>query len=221
MRFDLIWLCVAVALVLPSSCSPSLHRHLQGVTTAPPLVGTDGDDGEASKGGYPRNKAFEGTDLGDTMYALGGDDLVRGKKGDDTIFGGEGNDILRGQEGADTVDGGAGDDEVTGQSGDDRLFGGEGKDFMNADSGNDLLDGGPGDDNLSGDSGTDRVKGGPGDDLIIDLDGDFGDTMMGGLGADTFILRDDLDKDKQMAQIQDFNEADGDKAIFIPKKNGD
>ncbi|CEL94218.1 unnamed protein product [Vitrella brassicaformis CCMP3155] len=219
MRFGLIILCVAVACALPSSCNPSLRRRLQGGTTAPPLVGTEGDDGEASKGGYPRNKALEGTDLADTMYALGGDDLVRGKKGDDAIFGGEGNDILRGQAGDDTVDGGAGDDEVTGQSGDDRLFGGDGKDFINADNGNDLVDGGPGDDNLAGNSGTDRVKGGAGDDLITDLDGDFGDTMIGGPGADTFILRKDLDKDKQMAQIQDFNEAEGDKAIFIAMKN--
>jgi len=93
MHFGLIWLCVAGALAIPCSCNPSLRRRLQGVTTAPPLVGTEGDDGEASKGGYPRNKAFEGTDLADTMYALGGDDLVRGKNGDDTIFGGEGNDV--------------------------------------------------------------------------------------------------------------------------------
>jgi len=57
--------------------------------------------------------------------------------------------------------------------------------------------------------------------LIIDMDGDFDDTMMGGPGADIFLLRDDLDKDKQMAQIQDFNDAEGDKVICLRNENAE
>jgi Ca2+-binding RTX toxin-like protein len=59
------------------------------------------------------------TDLGDTIYGNGGDDIITGGAGNDSIFGGDGNDQLRGGGGNDTLVGDAGHDELTGGSGAD------------------------------------------------------------------------------------------------------
>jgi len=77
-------------------------------------------------------EVLEGTDsqLGDHLYASGGNDTVQGLSGNDWL---EGN---------------VGDDQLDGGSGDDRLFGGAGADTLEGGEGlyNDTLDGGSGDD---------------------------------------------------------------------------
>ncbi len=62
-------------------------------------------------------------DSGETVDALGGNDIVGGGAGDDNIFGGSGSDILAGAGGNDTLDGGSTDvNEI------DYLYGGAGND---------------------------------------------------------------------------------------------
>jgi Ca2+-binding RTX toxin-like protein len=51
-----------------------------------------------------------GTSGSNTLYGLGGDDLLDGGSGADTLVGGAGNDVLIGGKGKDTLTGGAGND---------------------------------------------------------------------------------------------------------------
>ena len=60
--------------------------------------------------------------------------------------------------------------------GNDRLFGDAGADFLSGDDGDDYLDAGD-------DADADQLAGGNGNDTLID-----GETMLGGFGADTFVL---------------------------------
>ena len=53
-----------------------------------------------------------GTEAGDTIAALAGDDLVFGAGGDDVLDGGMGNDELRDDHGNNVFDGGPGDDQL-------------------------------------------------------------------------------------------------------------
>lgn len=75
----------------------------------------------------------------ETVFALGGDDLVQGGPGDDTLWGGNGTAPL---------------------SGNDRLYGGDGDDTLQGEDGDDILDGG---------DGFDVIRGGAGDDTITDV----------------------------------------------------
>lgn len=65
---------------------------------------------------------------GETVDALGGDDVVIGNVGDDTLYGGDGDDFLFGTSGDDVLVGGAGMDVLIGSAGNDTLTGGEGAD---------------------------------------------------------------------------------------------
>jgi Ca2+-binding RTX toxin-like protein len=71
---------------------------------------------------------IHGTDAGETLDALAGNDVVSAYGGDDTLFGGAGDDSLSGGDGNDQVYGGAGNDTFGGDAGDDVLYGGEGND---------------------------------------------------------------------------------------------
>jgi Ca2+-binding RTX toxin-like protein len=91
-----------------------------------------------------------GTEQGDVISALAGDDWING---------GPGNDILSGDEGNDTV---------IGNVGNDTLFGGEG---------NDTLEGGVDNDILAGGAGADVMRGWAGDDVYRFGRGDGQDTI--------------------------------------------
>ena len=87
---------------------------------------------------------------GETIEALGGNDIVIGRNnnnareflfgqdGDDLIFGQGGNDNLSGGNGTDTLVGGAGNDVITGGAGSDLLVGGQGRDVFDTE-GNDIV----------------------------------------------------------------------------------
>jgi cysteinyl-tRNA synthetase len=93
------------------------------------LVGThDGDPAYIQ----PTNGSdtLRGSQLADTIKALGGDDRVDGRGGNDKLYGGTGNDILLG---------GSGNDRLFGQSGNDRLYGGTGKDVLSGGAGADVF----------------------------------------------------------------------------------
>jgi Ca2+-binding RTX toxin-like protein len=103
------------------------------------------------------------------------------------VYGGSASDNLLGSTGVNIFSGGGGDDFLSGRAGDDSLYG---------DNGHDTLDGGAGNDTLDGGVGGDILLGGAGNDVLI---GGFGtywwwyygnvDTLTGGAGSDTFILK--------------------------------
>ncbi|MEJ2611556.1 MAG: calcium-binding protein [Candidatus Thiodiazotropha sp.] len=95
-------------------------------------------------------------DLGNDIFAGGGNDTVHGGANADWIYGGEGDDTLHagdtdgnalfGEAGNDELRGGASSDWLEGGEGDDRLYGGEGGDVLQGNGGNDYLEGGLGGD---------------------------------------------------------------------------
>lgn len=103
--------------------------------------------------------ALEGSSnqLGDHLYAAGGDDTVRGLAGGDWLEGNAGND---------SIDGGAGSDTLLGGAGNDTLAGGEDADDLRGGAGNDAY-------RFGGRWGTDTIK-----------DSDFlGSIVVDGLGT--------------------------------------
>ncbi|WP_445246754.1 hypothetical protein [Microcoleus sp. OTE_8_concoct_300] len=103
------------------------------------------------------------------------DDIVYGSNRNDTLIGG--NSLYSGV-GKDNFYGQAGDDTIYGGKDNDTLFGDQGDDFLSGDNGNDYLNGGLDNDTLIGvNQNEDRLRG-------------FGqiDTLIGGGGADLFIL---------------------------------
>ncbi|MGC9502942.1 calcium-binding protein [Baaleninema sp.] len=120
--------------------------------------------------------ALDGTELADTIIALGGDDTVDGGLADDVLAGNAGRDMLSGDEGndlivagrdEDTVRGGAGDDVLSGNIGFDIIFGDEGNDLLLGGQDEDILDGGVGNDTLIGDFGVNGLNGGEGADVFV------------------------------------------------------
>jgi len=80
-----------------------------------------------------------GSDVGDYIRVLAGNDTVYGGKGNDSIWGDGGNDVIFGEDGNDTIRGG---------DGDDKIYGGAGDDIIYLSPGNDLEDGGAGNDTI-------------------------------------------------------------------------
>ena len=157
-----------------------------------------GDDND-TLGGGDGDDTLNGDAGNDKIWAGDGNDLVSGGEGSDRITGDGGNDSISGGENDDTITGGDGDDTITGDAGNDKLWG---------DGGNDSISGGEGDDMIWDRMGEDVLDGGEGNDIFISrsdagepdiaqetdeskvyldqpfLDAD--DTLIGGLGADTF-----------------------------------
>ena len=157
-----------------------------------------GDDND-TLGGGDGDDTLNGDAGNDKIWAGDGNDLVSGGEGSDRITGDGGNDSISGGESDDTITGGDGDDTITGDAGNDKLWG---------DGGNDSISGGEGDDMIWDRMGEDVLDGGEGNDIFISrsdagepdiaqetdeskvypdqpfLDAD--DTLIGGLGADTF-----------------------------------
>jgi Ca2+-binding RTX toxin-like protein len=101
------------------------------------------------------------------------DNAIYGNRAGNYLFGGLGNDTLYANEGNDTLNGGGGDDFLYGYESNNTLLGGRGNDTLWADEGNDTLWGGNGNDYLRGFGYYDRAE---------------RDTLIGGVGADTFAL---------------------------------
>jgi serralysin len=64
---------------------------------------------------------------GDPIYGLGGNDLLRGLRGEDCVYGGPGNDRIAGMDDADLLSGGPGRDDIGAGEGDDRILVRDGK----------------------------------------------------------------------------------------------
>ncbi|NET77107.1 hypothetical protein [Okeania sp. SIO1F9] len=147
--------------------------------------------GDAKKDTLTNIENLEGSEYEDLLIGdaqnnilsgLGGDDLLKAKRGNDLIDGGEGEDRLYGQDGNDTLEGQAGNDLLKGGKDHDQLDGGEGNDNLKGGTGKDTLSGGAGNDNLKGGTGDDQLDGGAGND---NLEGETGnDNLKGGTGND-------------------------------------
>ena len=88
-------------------------------------------------GATERRNVITGSTDNDTIYSLGGNDILRGEDGNDELYGGDGDDFLYGEDGNDTLIGGDGDDELYGDVGDDILRGGAGNDTLSGNVGDD------------------------------------------------------------------------------------
>ena len=117
------------------------------------LNATDGDD------------ALIGTNFGEYIQAMAGNDTVFGYGGDDTILG----DVISvwQSEGKDWIDGGSGNDIIQGGHGNDWIIGGEGNDLISADIGQDTIFGGLGNDTLDGGNDSDSLSGQGGIDTFL------------------------------------------------------
>ena len=184
-------------------------------TVGEPIIGTDDmDDPDTTfdESTLPPHDKLRGTDKGEMISGLGGNDALFGFGGDDTLDGGTGNDLLVGGMGADTLMGGAGMDTIsynvssagvtinltdgTARGGDadgdtivdmdgdqiEHVVGSSHDDELTGSRFANTLTGLGGNDELDGLRGNDTLSGGSGDD---ELDGGRGDDELeGGAGAD-------------------------------------
>ncbi len=137
----------------------------------------------------------------DSIWALGGADLILAGPGDDRVDAGAHADRIEGGDGADEIFVGTGTgDRAYGEGGDDLLYGshegddflsgGEGSDRLYGQGGGDVLEGDAGDDLLDGGGDADILRGGTGDDDLRGGGGD-GDQLLGGDGDDVLRGSDD------------------------------
>lgn len=163
-------------------------------------------------GGYGNamDNVITGSDIRNELKGYGGDDRLVGNGGDDALYGYEGNDLLLGGEGSDDLSAGNGDDTLDGGDGADTMRGGLGDDVFHFDDAGDVIveynnqgrdkviafiDAVLADkvEDLELAAGVVRGSGNSlansilGNDASNILDGAGGaDTMMGGLGDDTY-----------------------------------
>ncbi|UWR95233.1 M10 family metallopeptidase C-terminal domain-containing protein [Phaeobacter inhibens] len=105
--------------------------------------------------GDASNETLDGGAGGNTIFGLGGDDLIIG-----------GRDTLASRDINNTIDIADLEDQTETDDGNDALYGGDGNDTINGGAGDDLLDGGDGDDLLRGQAGVDVFRGGAGIDTV-------------------------------------------------------
>ncbi|AXT34864.1 hemolysin [Phaeobacter sp. LSS9] len=129
--------------------------------------GTPGSDAPDAPNGGPTdatdsliigdesNETLDGGAGGNTIFGLGGDDLIIG--GRDTLASRDINNTIAIEDL---------EDQTETDDGNDALYGGDGNDTINGGAGDDLLDGGDGDDLLRGQAGQDVFRGGAGSDTV-------------------------------------------------------
>lgn len=159
----------------------------------------------------PNNDYLVGTENADNM---------KGEYGNDTLLGGLGNDILSGGNGNDFLEGSYGDDTLLGGFDNDTLLGGVGNDSLKGGIGNDLLIAGHGNDTLVGGSSfsdhtvysltTASYKSNSQSTALYKPKSDQ-DTLVGGMGADTFVFT----QDSHLAFYQLVNFTSGEDKIEI------
>ena len=126
------------------------------------------------KRGTNAGEVLNGTPRTDTIYALGGPDLVRGYAERDLLYGGNESgfgDKIKGGTFGDRIFGEKGRDALYGEKGDDEVRGGYAADLVSGGAGNDKLDGGPGSDEIDardGEKDTIVIRFGEGDVVYYD-----------------------------------------------------
>ncbi len=136
-----------------------------------------------------------GEAFGDFLFGDSQVDIIDGLGGNDYLAGAGGNDLLFGWTGNDTIEGGTGSDLIMGEAGDDRLIGSEFRgnyyDYPELINNPQAFANEP-----------------------VGTDGGAIDTLLGGSGADTFVLGDYFSshyRGSGYAVIKDFNPQEGDK----------
>lgn len=181
-----------------------------GLGGADTISGRGGRDWIWASSSDPAGVAFFGGADDDVLVSFGGDDWLQGDEGNDVLIAGAGRDTLLGGLGDDQLWAGAGDDNLQGGTGDDllvgdldgeagndilfggdgvdTLIGGAGNDALNGDAGNDKIYGGAGSDQINGGLGADWLFGGEGVDYLVAGRDNDQDVMVGGEGADEYIV---------------------------------
>jgi Ca2+-binding RTX toxin-like protein len=163
--------------------------------------------------GADRDRLVLGSESGNLLISLGGDDWVLGLGGNDIIMAGGGDNTALGGAGSDLMIGLNGDDWFFGGVGHDTLTLGHGRNIGFGGAGNDIIDAGNGDDALSGGAGDDRIDAGAGNNTFL-LGGeakghDGNDSYAAGKGADWYILMGELGQDR----ISGFSVTQGDRLV--------
>ena len=126
--------------------------------------GPDDDEDPAGDGGPPLASILFGEQGNDTLDGGAGGNTIFGLGGDDLIIGGR--DSLASRDINNTIPVADLDDQTESDDGDDALYGGRGNDTIVGGAGDDTLDGGEGDDMLRGQAGVDVFRGGAGSDTV-------------------------------------------------------
>ncbi|MEA2347083.1 MAG: hypothetical protein QOG62_870, partial [Thermoleophilaceae bacterium] len=95
-----------------------------------------------------------------------------------------GNNLICGGNGNDTIHAGFERTDTAGGKGDDKIFGEGGPDILSGGAGDDYIEGGPDSQRIYGES-SDPSEKDTGDDTLVGGDNDQGDSLVGGLGADS------------------------------------
>ncbi len=125
---------------------------------------------------------INGTNNADTVYAYGGDDIVRGYSERDLLYGG--NEAGWG----DRILGGTFADRIYGQDGHDALYGESGDDEVRGGYRDDLVSGGPGNDTLDGGFGADEIDARDGEKDTIVIRPDEGDVVYYDKNLDVLVV---------------------------------
>ena len=190
---------------------PNKPRFIEDFTDVP-RTDTDGEP-------IVETRKLIASDSNSTNSLFGRSDKIGGLPNPNTINGNSGDEYL------------IGNDDIN-----DVIFGAGGADTLKGLDGDDFLFGGPGKDSLYGGGGSDWLEGNSGNDILIGHTNDRGqydfyevDTLIGGLGADTFSLVMNGGPDLKLpyldpyghhayAIIRDFKKADGDAILMVGKK---
>jgi Ca2+-binding RTX toxin-like protein len=215
-------------------------RGLGGTAQGDVLVNIENLEGSHYNDALTGNDAanvLDGREGADLLNGRGGVDVLLGGDGNDWLGGGAGADVLDGGRDQDTASyadsasgvfvslatgsgtGGTAEgdtlvniENVDGSAHGDLLIGDDNANMLSGGGENDSLKGGGGADHLFGDQGNDRLDGGS--NPVAGPDGEAFDSLMGGLGADTFVWSSISDTGTERASmdfIVDFHPEQGDK----------
>lgn len=116
--------------------------------------------------GTIRNDILRGTNFGNQIFGLRGDDIIYAGGGNNVIYGDD--RLETALDGNDTIYGStSGNDTIYGGGGDDLIDGGGGNNYLNGGTGNDTIVGRSGFDMLLGKSGSNTLTGGGGIDWLV------------------------------------------------------
>lgn len=97
----------------PAAVTSPAALQAMGIPPVGPVEGSAGDDYMPAGHTDAQGDQIDGTDGNDdTIYGLGGSDIILDGAGNDSVYGGDGNDILFAGAGSDLLSGDAGDDIV-------------------------------------------------------------------------------------------------------------
>ena len=137
--------------------------------------------GNGTKHGTDRNDRLNGQHGSNTIFGMGGDDIIWGDSAHDS--GGS-----RALKQTDMLDAGAGDDTVYAGRGNNKILGGDGNDYLQGNGVRTQIFGGNGNDSIRLAGKNTTIDGGPGDDTITAIIASGRGKVICGAGEDTVIV---------------------------------